>query len=66
MIESQIFDKISGSQAMNSLMVLQRFFGQIGNNSCEEYLIGIHRKLIENTFKALKQTKITDFLITIL
>lgn len=61
MTEIQKFDSISGSQAMNAVMVLQRFFGQIGSNSCEENLIEIHKKITENTFKTLKQTKITQF-----
>ena len=40
---------------------LQRYFYQTGDNSCDDYFNIIQRKVSDNTFKSLKQMKITDF-----
>ena len=52
---------ISNSQAMKSIDCLQRYFGQIGVDSVGQQLIQIQSAITINTFKSLKQTKITHF-----
>jgi hypothetical protein len=59
--ETTVIQTISNSQALNAVNVLQHFFGQIGVNDVDQQLAEIQRKITGNTFKSLKQTKITDF-----
>lgn len=59
--ECEEIEPISSSQALSSINALQRYFGQIGDKSVDKQLIDIQRCITQNTFKTLKQTKITDF-----
>lgn len=56
-----IIEPITNSQALEAIDVLQRYFGQIGDKEVDVKLTEIQRKVTQNTFKCLKQTKITDF-----
>jgi len=59
--ETTVIQTISNSQALNAVNVLQHFFNQIGVNDVDQQLAEIQKKITENTFKSLKQTKITDY-----
>jgi len=59
--ESQVISNITRSQALNDINNLQKYFCQIGDNSFDIYFNQMQRKITENTFKCLKQTKINDY-----
>jgi len=59
--EEQESNPISNSYALNALNILHKYFCQKGDNSLNENFNEIQRKLTENTFKAFKQLKITNF-----
>jgi hypothetical protein len=46
---------------LDSIYNLQKYFGQIDDYSFTDSLNQIKDKIIENSFKSLKQTKISDF-----
>jgi hypothetical protein len=52
---------ISRAKALDSIYNLQKYFGQIDDYSFTDSLNQIKDKIIENSFKSLKQTKICDF-----
>ena len=52
---------ISRAKALDSIYNLQKYFGQIDDYSFTDSLNQIKDKIIENSFKSLKQTKISDF-----
>lgn len=60
--ETQDIQTISKAQALDSINTLQKYFSQIDNNFFVESLNQMHKKVIENTFKSLKQQKITNFI----
>jgi len=60
--ETQDIQTISKAQALDSINILQKYFSQIDNNFFVESLNQMHKKVIENTFKSLKQQKITEFI----
>jgi hypothetical protein len=61
MTECQELPNISNSQALESIDLLQKYFCQISDSGVDQQLVDIRLRINENTFKALKQTKITDF-----
>jgi hypothetical protein len=61
-ISSNPEEVITSSQALNALNTLQKHFCQIGNSSMNDIFNDIQRELTKNSFKSLKQSKITDYL----
>ena len=59
--ETQDIQTIRNAQALDSIYTLQKYFSQIDNNFFVESLNQMHKKVIENTFKSLKQQIITEF-----